>query len=330
MAASQGEQARGAAQDGEAISWRGTRCSQRVGTGAVTRATKNTTAGQRYLDLQRKAKQTGRPTDELLQLYALECFLDRLGRSAFADHFILKGGVLLAALDVRRPTRDIDLSARALDNDLGTILDVVRQISAIALDDGLQFEAGKATAEAIREEDEYSGVRITLVGMLSRAIIGIHVDINFGDPIWPEPQTVRLPRLLAGELIVRGYQLEMVLAEKIVTAIARGTANTRWRDFVDIYALVQKHEIEGKTLRRSLLRVAGFRDVALTSLELVLVGYAGIAQKRWLAWLKKQRLASTVPENISVVLEVVVAFADPAIAGESAAGTWDPAKKRWG
>ncbi len=329
MAASQGQQARSFAQNGEAISWRGTRCSQRTGNGVVTRASKDSTAGRRYLDLQRMARQTDRPTDELLQLYALECFLDRLGNSAFAEHFILKGGVLLAALDARRPTRDIDLSALALDNDLSTILDVVRQIAAIKLDDGLQFETGKATAEAIREDDEYSGVRITLVGMLSRAIIGIHVDVNFGDPIWPEPQTVRLPRLLAGELIVRGYPLEMVLAEKIVTAIARGTANTRWRDFVDIYTLVQKHDVKGKTLRKSLLRVAEFRDVALTSLKLVLAGYAGIGQQRWLAWLKKQRLESTVPVDFSVVLELVVTFADPATAGESAAGTWDSATRRW-
>jgi hypothetical protein len=88
----------------------------------VTRATKETTAGKRYLDLQREARRTGRPTDELIQLYALECFLDRLVHSNFADNFVLKGGVLLAALDARRPTRDIDLSARALDNDAATTL----------------------------------------------------------------------------------------------------------------------------------------------------------------------------------------------------------------
>jgi hypothetical protein len=72
----------------------------------VKRATKDTLAGKRYLDLQRLAKRSGRATDELIQLYALECFLDRLAHSEFADHFILKGGVLLAALDARRPTRD--------------------------------------------------------------------------------------------------------------------------------------------------------------------------------------------------------------------------------
>jgi len=81
----------------------------------VKRASNDTLAGRRYLDLQREAKRTGRPTDEFIQLYALECFLDRLVHSKFADTFILKGGVLLAALDARRPTRDIDFAARAIE-----------------------------------------------------------------------------------------------------------------------------------------------------------------------------------------------------------------------
>jgi hypothetical protein len=67
----------------------------------VKRATKGTAAGRRYLDLQREARRTGRPTDELIQLYALECFLDRLVHSDFAENFVLKGGVLLAALEAR-------------------------------------------------------------------------------------------------------------------------------------------------------------------------------------------------------------------------------------
>jgi len=88
----------------------------------VRRASNATLAGRRYLDLQREAKRTGRPTDEPIQLYALECFLDRLVHSKFADTFILKGGVLLAALDARRPTRDIDFAARAIENTTENIL----------------------------------------------------------------------------------------------------------------------------------------------------------------------------------------------------------------
>jgi hypothetical protein len=92
----------------------------------VIRADRTSVAGARYLDLQRMARQTGRPTDELIQLYALECFLDRLTRSDFQKNLVLKGGVLLAALDARRPTRDIDLAASSLRNTESEILAVVR------------------------------------------------------------------------------------------------------------------------------------------------------------------------------------------------------------
>ena len=100
------------------------------------RATKETTAGRKYLELQREARRTGRPTDELIQLYALECFLDRLAHSEYVQNFVLKGGVLLAALNARRPTRDIDFAARAIDNDTDAVLRVVREIAVISLDDG--------------------------------------------------------------------------------------------------------------------------------------------------------------------------------------------------
>lgn len=295
----------------------------------MKRATKETVAGRRYLDLQREARRTGRPTDELIQLYALECFLDRLVHSSFAENFVLKGGVLLAALEARRPTRDIDLAGRALDNSVPEVLSTVRKVAELSLDDGLEFESDGASAEIIREEDDYSGVRVTLGGRLSRAVIRLHVDVNVGDPIWPEPQQVTYPRVLQGSLVVRGYPLEMVLAEKIVTAIARGTANTRWRDFVDIYALVRRHGTAADTLRTSLIRVAEHRGMELASLHSVLPGYAQLAQQRWLAWLRKNRLKSTSPTEFSSVLGQVRAFADPVILGEVNGKRWDPVKGIW-
>ncbi len=94
----------------------------------MRRASKDTLAGRRYLDLQREAERSGRPTDELIQLYALEFFLDRLVHSEFAEIFILKGGVLLAALDARRPTRDIDFAVRVFENSAEKVLSVVRTI----------------------------------------------------------------------------------------------------------------------------------------------------------------------------------------------------------
>ena len=88
---------------------------------------------------------------------------------------VLKGGVLLAALDARRPTRDIDLATTALRNTEAEILGVVRKIAGISLADGIAFEPEQATAELIREEDDYSGIRVTLDGTLSRATVRLHV-----------------------------------------------------------------------------------------------------------------------------------------------------------
>lgn len=292
------------------------------------RATKETTAGRKYFELQREARRTGRPTDELIQLYALECFLDRLTHSEYVQNFVLKGGVLWAALNARRPTRDIDFAARAIDNDTDAVLRVVREIAVISLDDGIEFDGANANAETIREEDAYSGVRVTLSGTLSRATLRLHVDVNVGDPIWPEPQNITLPRLLDGALVVRGYPLEMVLAEKIVIAIARGTASTRWRDFVDIYMLVQRHTIDGRRLQQSMSRVSNHRDVTLSPLRIVLEGYEEVAQARWLAWLKKQRLDTAIPNDFSAVLDVVESFSDPLIANNSVQ-SWSPSTRKW-
>ena len=295
----------------------------------MKRASNDTLAGRRYLDLQREAKRTLRPTDELIQLYALECFLDRLVHSKFADTFILKGGVLLAALDARRPTRDIDFAARAIENTTEKVLSAVQTIAAISLEDGMEFDSNGATAETIRDEDSYSGIRVTLGGTLSRAVIRFHVDVNVGDPIWPGPQQISIPRLIDGVIIVHGYPLEMVLAEKIVTAIERGTANTRWRDFVDIYVLTHRFAIKAEALESAMQRVAQFRDGELAPLRTALNGYAEIAQTRWRAWLRKQRLDNAIPTDFSIVLEHLVSFADPLIAGGAARGDWNPVQGKW-
>lgn len=97
---------------------------------------KSTVAGRTYLALQRKARAEGRPTDELLQLFALEAFLDRMSTSPMAKDLVLKGGVLLAAYDMRRPTRDVDLSARGLTNTVEGTVELVRTILAQERDDG--------------------------------------------------------------------------------------------------------------------------------------------------------------------------------------------------
>ena len=277
----------------------------------MTPPDRQTTAGRAFLDLRRLAQTTGRATDELLQLYALEGFLDRLTQSDQRDHFVLKGGVLLAAYEARRATRDIDFAARQIANDLDTMLKAVRTVFAVHLDDGLTYNPGSLRAQIIREDANYSGVRITATAELATARLHFHLDINVGDPIWPEPTFVALPRLLGTAPIrIVGYPVAMVLAEKIVTAIQRGTANTRWRDFVDINTLIVTNPPDPDQLRTASQRVADHRQATLRPLALVLDGYATIAQPRWTAWRRNQRLEATTPSNFAGLLQTVIAHVD--------------------
>lgn len=250
----------------------------------MTPPDRQTTAGRAFLDLRHLAQTTGRATDELLQIYALEGFLDRLTQSDQRDHFVLKGGVLLAAYEARRATRDIDFAARQIANDIETMLDAVRTIFAVQIDDGLTYNPEFLRAQIIREDDDYSGVRITATAQLATARLHFHLDINVGDPIWPEPTVVALPRLLGSQPIrIVGYPIAMILAEKIVTALQRGTANTRWRDFVDINNLITTNPPDPDELRTAIQRVAEHRQATIRPLAETLANYATIAQPRWTA-----------------------------------------------
>ena len=172
----------------------------------MTAPSRATSAGRAYLDLRAKARGDRRPVDELLQLYILESFLARLAESRFADQLVLKGGVLLAAFGERRPTRDVDLQAEALDNDADNVRTVICELANLRLDDGVAFDVDGATAAVIRDEDAYSGARVTMNAELATARPHVHVDVNVGDRITPAPQELHLPRLLGGEIVVRGIR----------------------------------------------------------------------------------------------------------------------------
>ena len=301
----------------------------------MERPTRATTAGQAFLALRSKALSAGRTTAEYLRLYALEGFLLRLANSPHKNTFVLKGGVLLAAYELRRPTADIDLAAIQTPNEVESVRKLVADIAATplpeGLDDGLVFDLNDVRAETIREGETYGGVRVRLVAHLATAREPFHVDVNVGDPIWPPPADISLPRLLdVAPIGLRGYPMEMVLAEKIVTAIQRGQANTRWRDFGDIYQLTRRYAFRASDIRRALQTVAEFRDVELSALGEMLDGYAEIGQPRWAPWRAKLQLTEILPADFRDALEVLRAFADPVLTRVAAdSATWNPDLEVW-
>ena len=248
------------------------------------------TAELMYRELQFLARKTGRNTQELLTLYVLEGFLSRVAESRLRERLILKGGVLLSALNSRRPTRDIDFAVQDLDNDEENMLKICCEIASKIQNDGVVFNIATASSKIIREEEEYNGVRVTISANIDTAEISFHIDLNVGDPIVPGVERVRIPRLLDSKKNIEllGYPISMVLAEKIVTAIQRGTANTRWRDFGDIYELSRRQSIPFNDLKISVQTVAEHRVVELTTLREGLVGFAEIGQIKYENWRRKQ------------------------------------------
>lgn len=293
------------------------------------RPTRTDVAGRAYLDLQNLARRTGRATAELHQYYLLECFLDRLTRSTYSGQFVLKGGVLLAAFNSRRPTRDVDLCGTQIAADPLAIRQVITQVAAIDVDDGVIFDTRAARAAVIRDQDQYPGVRVAMTAALASAQMAFHVDVNIGDPIVPAPKIVELPRLLGGAVRIAGYPLVMVHAEKIVTSVERGQANTRWRDFADIMQLSRRHDIHGTALQTAIRVVAAHRGIQTTPLAGLLDGYATVAQRKWAIWTTKQQLSDQLPDEFAEVLRAVLAFADPALTQQVTGLTWHAAAGNW-
>jgi predicted nucleotidyltransferase component of viral defense system len=294
-----------------------------------TPATRDTSAGRTYLDLKNLARKTNRKTGELLELYALEGFLARLSLSPYQDQFILKGGALLAAYDERRPTQDVDFSARQITRDMDRMLEAMRDIADTAVDDGLVFDTVSAKVQQIRDEAEYPGTRVSMKAALVSAQLSFHIDISVGDPVWPDPQVIALPRLLGGHVRVIGYPLVMVFAEKICACVQKSTTNTRWRDFADIRNLSRRHDVTGRELCMSISKVAEYQRVTLRPLSGVLAGFADISQSKWTRWRQRMDLEESAPADFTEVLDEVIAFADPVLTWDADGLTWRAMRREW-
>ncbi len=296
---------------------------------SVSRPSRDSAGGRAYLDLQARARREGRPTDELIVLYVLERFLYRLSVSAHRDRLILKGGMLLAAFDERRPTADVDLLAQGVSNDVEAISALIREIMAVEIDDGVVFKPLELRAAVIREADLYTGVRIAVPASVARARHPLRVDVNVGDPVTPGPVEVEYPALLAESFDVVGYPLETVLAEKIVTMVDRGDATTRERDFADVFVLTKRHAVGASDLAAGLRATGAHRESELRPLRSVLVSLASSRQRDWNRFVSRSGLVHEVPADYGETIAAIADFADPILSGEVTSGEWDPVTRAW-
>ncbi len=283
------------------------------------------TPQQVYLGLQKLARSQGRNTQQLFELYIHERFLARLAASWFAERFVLKGGMLLAVLDVRRATRDADMLALGLTSDEDNLRTVVGEILTIPMEDGVSFDPTGISITSIREDADYEGIRLTLPVDLSGAALKLKLDLSFGDPV--EPQRIDYPTLLDDRTFqLLGYPLENVIAEKAETMMFLGDANTRDRDYGDVYLLSQVHPISAKSLRQALSAVAEHRHHAVRLLGPQLEALREVRQQPWAAFRARVGLTG-LPESFSEVVDGVVEFVD-GVQDENVS-RWHPAERRW-
>jgi Nucleotidyl transferase AbiEii toxin, Type IV TA system len=283
------------------------------------------TPQQAYLGLQKLARSQGHNTQQLFELYIHERFLARLAASRFAERFVLKGGMLLAVLDVRRATRDADMLALGLASDEDNLRTVVGEILTIPIEDGVSFDPAGISITSIREDADYEGIRLTLPVDLSGAALKLKLDLSFGDPV--EPQRIDYPTLLDDRTFqLLGYPLESVIAEKAETMMFLGDANTRDRDYGDVYLLSQVHPISAAPLRQALNAVAEHRHHEVRLLGPQLETLREVRQQPWAAFRARVGLTG-LPESFSGVVDGVVALIDGA--QNENVSHWHPAERRW-
>jgi hypothetical protein len=287
---------------------------------------------QRLLNL---AKARGEDFTFVLLRYAHERLLARLARSRHADQFILKGAMLfpLWSGNPHRATKDMDLLGSGAP-DLPRLEAIFGEIAALEEDDGVAFLPETTHAVAMREDAIYDGVRITLEGRLAAARLALQVDVGFGDAVVPAPEHTEYPTLLAmPPPRIRAYARETVIAEKLHAMCDLGIANSRMKDFYDLWFLSSTFAFESARLGAAIEATFARRGSAFPqALPLALTtGFAANPTKRvqWAAFLSRARVADP-----SLGLDEVVArlalFAGRFFSESMPPnGSWDPSGLGW-
>ena len=192
--------------------------------------------------LANRARETGKPFQEVLQYFAMERFLYRLAQSRHAEQFVLKGALMFTAwgAPATRPTKDIDLLAR-MDNSVEAVVGVIREVCGQNVEpDGLNFELASVAGEAIKEAADYPGVRVKFLAMLQNARISMQIDVAFGDVITPAATPTKFPVLL-------DFAAPRILGYPREVQEYRELRRRRWRDLqtpavIDMPRILKHHE----------------------------------------------------------------------------------------
>jgi predicted nucleotidyltransferase component of viral defense system len=264
-----------------------------------------------------QAKAANQPFDILLTRYVLERLLYRLSLTAHVDRFVLKGAMLLTTWlpHANRGTRDLDLMAFGESGE-DRILGIFREVLQVAADDGVVFDHAALRIEQIRENLKYGGVRLRTIATLAGARVAVVIDIGFGDAVEPGLEQIDYPALLdfpSPKLLA--YARETVVAEKVQAMVSLGQANTRLKDYYDVWVLAKSHAFDRGRLSAALTATFARRDTALpkAAAEFLIedFGRDDRKQRQWAAFVAD--LPDAPRDLLQVVLELR-AFLEPHLA----------------
>ncbi len=295
--------------------------------------TKNSAASvrQRLLNY---ARSSGQDFIFVLRAFAMERLLFRLSLSPYVYHFVLKGAMLfkLWAGDFYRPTRDIDVLALK-SKSITSLKAIFQDICQISFhEDGLKYLPDTVKVEKIREDQHYSGFRVTLTAMLGEAKIHLQVDCGYGDAITPDAATHDFPTLLdfpAPRLLM--YPKETVVAEKFEAIVRLGEANSRMKDFYDLWALACDFPFSGTVFALAIKNTFSRRRTPLPAGTPIAFQTTfiqnPIKQTQWRAFVRKTQFVKVEKDfgkTIDFVRSFLLLSLDSIVKSKSFEMTWPP------
>ena len=287
--------------------------------------------------LKNRALASGKTMQETLTAYGLERTVYSLSVSEYMERFTLKGGIFLYALfegEFARATRDIDLLAKDLPNNVENMRKVFQSIFSIKCDDALRYDLDTLEVRKITEFKEYHGVNLSVMAYLDRTRVPISVDIGFGDVIYPDRVKMEFPVLLDMEVPeIYAYSILSVISEKFEAIVSLGDANSRYKDFYDIYILADRYDLDGKELKEAIKETFEHRCTKLDDILAFTDEFATseIHQSRWKAFLKKKKALTNVElQDVVDLLRTLLLPIVESISGDMVnVGRWDHKARSW-
>jgi predicted nucleotidyltransferase component of viral defense system len=242
--------------------------------------------------LRNDSKSSGAPFQQVLQLYAIERVLYRISKSSHAQSVILKGALLLKTIGIprARPTMDIDMLHKGRA-DRESLLALVKDCATLAVEaDGIAFISDSMVAEEIRKDSEYKGTRILMDARMDNVRLKIQIDFGVGDVMVPGPRMIEYPVLLTGDPVhLLAYPIESSIAEKLQAMVALGDANSRMKDFYDVWICSRHLNFNEGTLLRAVDATFRNRGTSFPTedVEALTTAFADGHLVQWNAFVKK-------------------------------------------